>query len=237
MHPFRLQSVPPRVTAAAVIGIITSKSSQSPANVTASLGPSTSTAAASTISESGPPVDVVSSPGPSAISEGRSPFDVVSCPSPRAAAANVISNKPTPTSSVSGQDNMESFGPFQLHSPSPEPFRLVSDKLGNNDEDDNEPAAQEKKVRPGPLTNEQKVTCHSIAQEYMAKMLALSEEWGVHETTVSRQCGLGVKEHRGPNQWCIWQERWFPENPRGSTGACASFPRELVTSADHHPSI
>ncbi|KDQ13384.1 hypothetical protein BOTBODRAFT_175689 [Botryobasidium botryosum FD-172 SS1] len=105
---------------------------------------------------------------------------------------------------------------FRLHSPSPEPYQLVSD-FDAGDEEDSESAEKDRKIRPGPLTNEQKAQCHTIAEEYAAKMLQIAEEWGVHETTVSRQCGLGVKEHRGPNQWCIWQERWFPENPQRAT--------------------
>ncbi|KDQ18637.1 hypothetical protein BOTBODRAFT_517321 [Botryobasidium botryosum FD-172 SS1] len=107
---------------------------------------------------------------------------------------------------------------FSLHSPSPEPYQLISDfgvQIG--DGEDSEPADKDKRIRPGPLTNEQKAQCHAIAEEYTATMLRMAEEWGVHETTVSRQCGLGVKEHRGPNQWCIWQERWFPENPQRAT--------------------
>ncbi|KDQ05699.1 hypothetical protein BOTBODRAFT_182304 [Botryobasidium botryosum FD-172 SS1] len=138
---------------------------------------------------------------------------------PTAVSKPVLSSNTTTGSDAASDRIPNSFAEvFSLHSPSPEPYQLISD-FGTRagDEEVSEPAEKDRKIRPGPLTNEQKAQCRIIAEEYSAKMLQLAEEWSVHETTVSRQCGLGVKEHRGPNQWCIWQEWWFPENPQRAT--------------------
>ncbi|KDQ06146.1 hypothetical protein BOTBODRAFT_149784 [Botryobasidium botryosum FD-172 SS1] len=118
-------------------------SKSQPAAAVSNPGPSATTASPTPSNVSVPTAGIVS--GSAAISKS---YPLASGPGPSAIPAKPVSGP----SSTSGQDSVErdAFGPFQLHSPSPEPFQLVSSAEGLelDDLDDNlEPTSQEKKER------------------------------------------------------------------------------------------